>query len=97
METTKGQSKKYFVVIVAVVVAIVVVLSTTKPGVIGDLYYDMLDGSVEEGSDGSDLDGSDEKGEALKLFNDKQLPKCSNCSINDCQPCKFSENPPSCE
>ena len=39
METTKGQSKKYFVFIVAVVVAIVVVLSRTKPAVIGDLYY----------------------------------------------------------
>ena len=110
METTKGLSKKYFVVIVAVVVAIVVVLSRTKPGVIGDLYYDMLDGSVEEGSDGSDgsdLDGSDEEGsdgsdldgsdEEGESFNHKQLPKRSNCSINDCQPCNHSENPLSCE
>ena len=113
----------------AVVVAIVVVLSRTKPGVIGDLYYDMLDGSVEkgsdgsdldgsdgsdldgsdgseldgsdeegsDGSDGSDLDGSDEEGKSFKLINDEQLPKCSNCSINDCQPCNHLENPLSCQ
>ena len=84
-EAKKGLEKrslyKKYFVVFVALVIAVVVVLTTKRGVFGELNYNTLGGSDEED----------------RLFNDHLLPNYSNCSIHDCQPCKFSENPLSCE